>query len=453
MAVKPTERTWIWSQYGETADNNVISAGSSVSDKIRDFNQFKDYESLKAAMQTARGNTDIRLPKAYWDMIDTVREGDYVIARSKDKNHNNHHLLWGYGKINKAFKNHPDSENPIQLGVEWIKLFDPPKDDTIITNNLFFRKATEPEETDIFRLFDMAQNTNRNNIVELLKLKKQIILQGAPGTGKTYITAEIAVQLCDGNVPEGREAVMEKYQQLVDNGRVGFTTFHQSMDYEEFIEGIKPTVAEGGNSISYSVEDGIFVKICEKARMDSENNYVLIIDEINRGNISKIFGELITLLEADKREGETNMVTAALTYSHKAFAVPSNLYIIGTMNTADRSIGYIDYAVRRRFAFYSLTAQRDVIDSFYKDETLRDKALILFDSVEGFISEHILSEFNPDDLMVGHSYFLADTEEKLKFRFDYEIKPLLYEYATDGIFNNALKKEKGKYSAIDGLWK
>ena len=183
---------------------------------------------------------------------------------------------------------------------------------------------------------------------------------------------------------------------------------------------------------------------------ENDKPYILVIDEINRGNISKIFGELITLLEADKRKGSVNALSASLTYSKMPFSVPSNLYIIGTMNTADRSIGYVDYAVRRRFSFYTLTADKSVIENYYLDAVLGKKAIDLFGKVEELINDKISPEFSPEDLMVGHSYFLASDEEELMRKFEYEIKPLLYEYANDGILIN-LKRKEGKYPAIEEI--
>ena len=193
--------------------------------------------------------------------------------------------------------------------------------------------------------------------------------------------------------------------------------------------------------------------MCEAAAKPIiKDPYILIIDEINRGNISKIFGELITLLEADKRKGKVNEVSATLTYSKETFSVPDNLYIIGTMNTADRSIGYIDYAVRRRFSFYTLLADRSIVENFYESETLATRATSIFDAVKDLITSCISPEFNPSDLMVGHSYFLAEGEDELISKLEYEVKPLLYEYANDGILIN-LEKEAGRYPAIDAIGK
>lgn len=270
-------------------------------------------------------------------------------------------------------------------------------------------------------------------MIGIIKRKKQIILQGAPGTGKTYSSAEIAVELIDKNASYDRKKLMKRYKELVDKGQIFFTTFHQSMDYEEFVEGIKPRTVN--NNIIYELNDGIFKKACEMANKNKK--VVLIIDEINRGNISKIFGELITLLEADKRKGEENEIEVILPYSKEKFSVPNNLYIIGTMNTADRSIGYIDYALRRRFAFYTIEADETEIENYYDNikptPDCKDEAIKLFDETKKLIKENINEEFKLDDIMIGHSYFMAKNIEELQNKLDYEIKPLLLEYLKDGV--------------------
>lgn len=287
-----------------------------------------------------------------------------------------------------------------------------------------------------------------DNILKLLEHKKQIILQGAPGTGKTYMTAALAVALCDGkeNLPSTRKEIMEQYDEFIANKDIAFTTFHQSMDYEDFIEGIKP-VKNNDGGISYEVRNGIFKTICNNAGNDKDKlPFVLIIDEINRGNISKILGELITLLEADKRLGADNQVTVTLPYSGENFGVPSNLYIIGTMNTADRSVGYIDYAVRRRFAFFTIKASRKAIENYYGDnDELCDIALGYFDEVNALF-DNLSNEFDKDDVMVGHSYFMAGTKEELDLKMEYEVRPLLLEYVRDGVLN--IKKDSDEYKKI-----
>ena len=296
-----------------------------------------------------------------------------------------------------------------------------------------------------YRVIDLL-DTDIN--VYVIKQKKQIILQGAPGTGKTYSSSEIAVKLIDGNAPSDRAELMKRYKELVDKEQIFFTTFHQSMDYEEFVEGIKPKTING--NITYELEDGIFKKACKSAE---NNKVVLIIDEINRGNISKIFGELITLLETDKRKGKENEIEAILPYSKEKFSVPDNLYIIGTMNTADRSIGYIDYALRRRFAFISIKADKLAIENYYdninKNSDCKNNAINLFEKIEKLIKENINEEFEADDIMIGHSYFMAQNFEELQNKLEYEIKPLLLEYFKDGILK--LNKDKDLKDTINNL--
>lgn len=287
-----------------------------------------------------------------------------------------------------------------------------------------------------------------SNAIDLLKNKKNIILQGAPGTGKTYNTASLAVALIDGIVPNDHTEVMDRYEQLREELRIGFTTFHQSMDYEDFIEGIKP-INESGQ-IQYKVEDGIFKRLCKVAQASSEGiasvvkptekPFVLIIDEINRGNVSKIFGELITLLEKDKRIGADHPVTLSLPYSKQAdFGIPQNLYVIGTMNTTDRSTGTIDYAIRRRFAFLTLPSNREVVDS--------EVAKSLFDNVAVFIERYKYADMDFEDLMVGHSYFMAESDGELVLKVKYEIIPLIKEYIKDGILRVRPAEAKSYFDA------
>ena len=209
------------------------------------------------------------------------------------------------------------------------------------------------------------------------------------------------------------------------------------------------SVIRGCNSSYYwAVANYLMNKIVEeKDDAESTKNYVLIIDEINRGNVSKIFGELITLIEADKRIGGDHPIKVTLPYSKESFGVPSNLYIIGTMNTTDRSVGNIDYAVRRRFAFVTLKDDRQILVSKYGEES---KQVKLFDSVFTFLDDDKKHpDMDIDDLMVGHSYFMADDDNKLRLKLEYEIIPLIQEYSKDGIIN--VKKDELKKAFDD--WK
>lgn len=292
---------------------------------------------------------------------------------------------------------------------------------------------------------------------KLLSKKHNIILQGAPGTGKTYNTAAIALKALDITDVDltDHKAVMIRYDELLGK-QIFFTTFHQSLDYEDFVEGLKPHVQtdDKGNSIgvTYEPEDGIFKRACNAAQTDTTNKpVVLIIDEINRGNVSKIFGELITLLESDKRSQGYHPIKVILPYTKTEFGVPSNLYIIGTMNTTDRSTGTLDYALRRRFAFVTLQSDRSVIEKHYDklgNANLKDMAVALFDDIKKFIEspKHLCGDMSIDDLMVGHSYFMAEDEEELKDKVEYEIVPLINEYINDGILN---VKNEEKKTAFD----
>ena len=458
-----------------------------------------------------------------------------------------------------------------------------------------------------------SKGTWYDDVVRTWERRKNIVLYGAPGTGKTYDVPELAVRLCDPAFMATdpiREEIVSRYNQLKTEKRIAFTTFHQSLDYEDWIEGLRPVVNEN-NQVTYEIESGIFKKLCEEAerpvvkdkqvgiadnavvwkvslagtgdnpvrsdcmknsyirigwdgygpvisdetdwsvyngegkqildayinkmkvgdivmscyssqtidaigvvvsdyefddslpnykrvrrvnwlvkninenivemndgktmtlgtvyRLNSitldnvksilekydtsskmeENDkaYVMVIDELNRGNVSKVFGELITLLEADKRKGRINAESVVLPYSKKAFHIPNNVYLIATMNTADRSLGSLDYAIRRRFAFIAEKPFGLEVDGF--DEDLFEKVSSLF--VKNFdeykesgwdltmkleLADTLSEEYKPEDVWIGHSYFLMQDEEgndNTTDRLLYEIIPLLEEYVRDGV--------------------
>lgn len=473
----------------------------------------------------------------------------------------------------------------------------------------YANKYDNDEETDENN--NDMETTYYDTIVSALKEKKNIILQGAPGTGKTYAIPEVVTRLCRESIDySDRSEVMKAYSRLVAEKRVVFTTFHQSMDYEDFVEGLKPTVDEQ-EKISYTVQDGIFKTICEDAskpiiknnsialnsdatiwkvslartyenevrteclnnghirigwdeygedyqdqdsfetggriildafynKMEegdiifscytqklidaigivegdvewhdeydeykrlrkvrwlvknikeditsitgkkmtlgtvyrlndvsiddvltilkkysaagsastekNQNPYVIVIDEINRGNVSKIFGELITLLEADKRSDGSMPLKVKLPYSKTDFSIPSNLYLIGTMNTADRSLTQFDYAMRRRFRFITM-AYNYVELNLPEDKTFEEE---LFDKVSALFIKNLdeykenpdvkivpadcfSPEFKPIDLWIGPSYFITDNNDEygLYNNVFYEIIPTLEHYIEDGVF-------------------
>lgn len=247
-------------------------------------------------------------------------------------------------------------------------------------------------------------------LYNLLKRKKNIILSGPPGVGKTFMAKRLAY------------SIIEK----TSKKQILSIQFHQSYSYEDFIEGIRPD--ENG---VLELVDGVFKTFVNKAKHDSNNNYYVIIDEINRGNLSEIFGELMKLIEPDKREDET----AVLPYSKEEFMVPKNLYIIGTMNTADRSLAMVDYALRRRFAFYYINPafNHDKFKNYLYEKNNINKSNI------NQLCKNLISlndQINQDlgkAFKIGHSYFI-DTLDSKNFSdsyneiVEYEVKPLLEEY-------------------------
>ncbi len=254
------------------------------------------------------------------------------------------------------------------------------------------------------------------------------VLFGPPGTGKTWEAVSYAVAIIDRkdhaelSKSEERKSVKERFEKLKREEQIEFVTFHQNYAYEDFIEGIRPVLNE--NDLTYELRDGIFKQISQRAESDDPNRrYVLIIDEINRGNIAKIFGELITLVEPSKRLGEKDEATATLPYSQKSFGVPSNLYIVGTMNTADRSIALLDTALRRRFDFIEMMPEPSWVE--------RD--------IEGVDGQKLLTNINvrikaelDREHQIGHTYLIeVKTIEHLARAFQHSILPLLQEYFYD----------------------
>ena len=205
--------------------------------------------------------------------------------------------------------------------------------------------------------------------------------------------------------------------------RYKFVTFHQSYSYEDFIEGIKPVMTEDDikQELGYKIEDGVFKALCEEARNDPGNKYAIFIDEINRGNVSAIFGELITLIEQDKRKGEANEISVQLPYSKALFSVPANIDIYGTMNTADRSVEALDTALRRRFSFVEMMPDVSLLKSNEIDDiNLKDVLSTINDRIEILIDR---------DHTIGHSYFMnINNSKELKLAFKDKIVPLLQEY-------------------------
>lgn len=253
-----------------------------------------------------------------------------------------------------------------------------------------------------------------------------LILYGPPGTGKTYRTMGEAVRLCRGlgeadpllTDPARRQELRHAYEELKGQGQIGFVTFHQNYAYEDFVEGLRPQPLADGVGFTLKAEPGILRRIAEAAEASAEE-HVLVIDEINRANISKVFGELITLIEPDKRLGMDEGMRLTLPYSRARFGVPANLHIVGTMNTADRSIALLDTALRRRFEFREL---------------MPDPALL--GAVDGIDLATLLSNVNERieylfdrEHQVGHAYFIrCETRGDVDDVMRHKVIPLLAEY-------------------------
>lgn len=263
------------------------------------------------------------------------------------------------------------------------------------------------------------------------------ILYGPPGTGKTYETVRHAFAIIDRQEVRDAQHHMDRFRGLrfdseTGSGQIAMITFHQSFAYEDFVEGIRPVL--GAEDLRYERRDGIFKRFAHAAADDARaaeeeqrpaKPFVLIIDEINRGNIAKILGELITLLEDSRRVGRKDETRVTLPYSGEEFGVPDNLYVIGTMNTADRSIQLLDTALRRRFEFIEMMPDAD--------------HSLIPENVEGIALREMLRKMNERitllldrEHQIGHTYlFGADTMEKLSNAFRNKIFPLLQEYFFD----------------------
>jgi len=261
---------------------------------------------------------------------------------------------------------------------------------------------------------------------------RNFIFYGPPGTGKTFHTVNKALAILENKeetilAKEDRGTLKMRFNRYVSDKRIVFTTFHQSMAYEDFIEGIKPRVErEGEKGLVYEVEDGIFKQLCKAAlERKNEGGFVMIIDEINRGNVSAIFGELISLLEEDKRLGGQEEIHLVLPYSKERFGVPSNVYLIGTMNTADRSVEALDSALRRRFRFVERLPDIKLIDRYIE---VGKGYRVHLGEILKIINRRIEVLLDRDHL-IGHSYFMSvEKEADLREAFAYKILPLLQEY-------------------------
>lgn len=291
------------------------------------------------------------------------------------------------------------------------------KNDT--TNEAIKTEEVEKNE-DINFLNDVyISDKDIEAIKALLERKKNIILQGAPGVGKTFAAKRIAYSMI------GKK----------DENLIKIVQFHQNYSYEDFVEGYKPN-KDG----SFELKDGVFKKFCNCAEQDDKNKYFFIIDEINRGNLSKIFGELLMLIEDTHRGEKINLAYSG--EDGEEFCVPENVYIIGMMNTADRSLAMIDYALRRRFSFFEMQPafENEKFREIIKGENLKKVVKKIIELNKEICKDASLGK----GFCIGHSYFCNltdDNEETLKKIINYEIAPMLKEYWFDDIkkYDEAIK--------------
>ena len=302
----------------------------------------------------------------------------------------------------------------------------------------FFSWLTEKHSDKINEDTSQIYQKPENDVNENFK-DKNFIFYGPPGTGKTYLFKNFINQFEENNkslynnLKNFTDSNKKSNDILIDKNRYKFICFHQSYSYEDFIEGYKPSpVSNKDNSKEMIIErqEGFFKKFVEAAKDNPDENYYFVIDEINRGNVSKIFGELITLIEEDKRSEDW---AVKLQYSGETFYIPDNVYLIGTMNTADKSIANIDVALRRRFTFVRMDPKSDLIP---KNDIKRKNG---FKNLNGenpenlrkwfaYLNEYIEKEIDKDHA-IGHSYLMnIRKDEELQFQLDYKIKPLLEEY-------------------------
>ena len=403
---------------------------------IGDLTAFDSKDAMKKKMKETFGDqyTYKNAAHATWQFANEIKPGDIIFVKK------GMHKVIGRGVVTGEYQYKPDLandehdfghihtvnwthngewEHPGQAVVKTLTDITPYTEYVEKLIALFADDIGEVEEVetsypayDVDKFLDEVYMdlTDYNTLVGLVRTKKNVILQGAPGVGKTFAAKRLAYSMMG-----------EK-----DPNRVMLVQFHQSYTYEDFIEGFRPTSAGSG----FEIKKGSFYNFCKKAQEDLENEYFFIIDEINRGNLSKIFGELFMLIENDKRGNSLQLL-----YSDEKFNVPSNVYIIGMMNTADRSLAMLDYALRRRFAFYTMNPGFNS-DGFraYRAALANDKMdklIACVESLNGVISS---DESLGEGFCIGHSYFCnidTVTDAALSNIVEYELVPLLKEYWFD----------------------
>ena len=432
-------RYWIYSpgdnacKWDEFFKAGIMAIGWSG---IGDLSSFESKDAMKKKMKETYGEqyTYKNAAHATWQFANEIKPGDIVFVKK------GMHKVIGRGVVTGDYEYRPDLEDEeYEYGhirsVDWTHngewehpgqaVMKTLTDITSYTeyveklNALFAEDVVDVEEVETtYPPYDVDKfleevymdMTDYTTLVGLIRTKKNVILQGAPGVGKTFAAKRLAYSMM------GKK----------DQDRVMLVQFHQSYTYEDFIEGFRPTSAGSG----FEIKKGSFYNFCKKAQEDLENEYFFIIDEINRGNLSKIFGELFMLIENDKRGNSLQLL-----YSDEKFNVPSNVYIIGMMNTADRSLAMLDYALRRRFAFYTMNPGFNS-DGFrtYRTNLDNDKMNKLIACIENLNGIIAADESLGEGFCIGHSYFCnidTVTDAVLSSIVEYELIPLLKEYWFD----------------------
>ena len=408
--------------------NGYMTIDFGFPDDLSEFQTKSDLEDVRTEYGYEEGS--MNTIRALWDFSHAINVGDIIIAKKGRGKY------LGYGVVESDYQFEGENSNNHIRKINWLKKGDWPVESgslpvKTLTNITEYDSYVESlkaylgiesvqeavtEEFDMDKLLSNVFLSSKEvvNILDLLGTKKNIILQGSAGVGKTFLAKKIA------------KCLQEDYSEE----RIEVIQFHQSYSYEDFIQGYRPTES------SFELRNGIFYDLCQKAKTDISVPFFLIIDEINRGNLSKIFGELMMLIEADKR-GERNEITLTYSKENEKFYVPDNLYIIGTMNTADRSLTIVDYALRRRFAFIKMRPNfgEEFISFMVAKGVSKEIIQAIVDKM------HMLNEIilNDDSLgegfEIGHSYFCSYKSGDQKKWFEnvikYEIIPLIDEYWFD----------------------
>ena len=419
------------SMWGQFYQDGVMGIGWYA---IGDMSRFSTREEITAELQKNNPGRSCKNDSlALWQFLTQMQPGDIVYAKRGA------HQILGRGVVTSEYEYDPEYSDryPNIRRVEWRQTEILERTDSIVQKTLtditaitdyvreledWFANPEDEEPDDPVRPADPPYSTEQflkdvymdraayETLVNLVRKKKNVILQGAPGVGKTYTAKRLAYSMMG----------------IKDQERIMMVQFHQSYSYEDFIEGFRPASAGSG----FEIKKGSFYLFCRKAEDDLDHEYFFIIDEINRGNLSKIFGELFMLIENDKRGNPLQLL-----YSDEKFSVPQNVYIIGMMNTADRSLAMLDYALRRRFAFF------DMVPGFesegfraYRTGLGSEKFNRLIACTQRLNEDIARDESLGEGFCIGHSYFCnltSVTDAALAEIVDYELAPLLKEYWYD----------------------